>query len=74
MHAVLGAADAIGEPLVCLLGDPRFYQRFGFGPAASFGIAAPDPAWGRHIQARMLSCGPPHVTGTFRYATPFAEL
>ena len=24
MHAVLGAADALGEPLVALLGDPRF--------------------------------------------------
>lgn len=74
MHAVLGAADATGEPLVCLLGDPRFYRRFGFRSAARLGIAAPDPAWGRHFQARALSCCPPHVTGTFRYAAPFAEL
>ncbi len=32
MHAVLGAADALGEPLVALLGNPRYYARFGFVP------------------------------------------
>jgi len=74
MHAVLGAADATGEWLVALLGDPVFYQRFGFAPAAQLGIAAPDPRWGRHFQARALSCCPPDLTGTFRYATPFTEL
>ena len=73
MHSVLGAADASGEPLVALLGDPAFYQRFGF-VAASKGIAAPDPAWGNHFQARVLSSVPRGLTGTFRYASPFAEL
>lgn len=33
MHAVLGAADALDEPLVALLGDPAYYHRFGFGPS-----------------------------------------
>ena len=74
MHAVLGAADAIGEPLVVLLGDPAFYGRFGFVPASELGIAAPDPGWGRHFQARALSSCPAGLAGTFRYAAPFAEL
>ena len=69
MHAVLGAAEAAGEPLVALLGA-RFYRRFGFVPAAQVGIASPDPAWGEHCQVRTL--GPP-ITGTFRYAAPFAD-
>src|SRR4029077_198500 len=30
MHAILGAADALGEPLVGLLGDPGDYRRVGF--------------------------------------------
>jgi putative acetyltransferase len=30
MHAVLGAADALGEPLAALLSNPAYYQRFGF--------------------------------------------
>jgi putative acetyltransferase len=74
MHAVLGAADATGEPLVALLGDPAFYARFGFVAASELGIAAPDPAWGAYFQARALSACPPGLTGAFRYAAPFAEL
>ena len=74
MHAVLGAADATDEALVALLGDPAFYRRFGFVAAAELGVAAPDPAWGRHFQARALSAFPAGLTGTFRYAAPFAEL
>src|SRR5215831_6545429 len=38
MHAVLGAADALDEPVVVLRGDPGYYQRFGFVPARSVGI------------------------------------
>lgn len=74
MHAVLGAADAIDEPLVCLLGDPGFYRQFGFVVASEIGILAPDPDWGGAFQARMLSSCPRGLTGTFRYASPFAEL
>ena len=71
MHAVLGAAEAMGEPLVALLGAPGFYRRFGFVPASEVGIVAPDPAWAEHFQIRTL--GPP-ITGTFRYAAPFADM
>lgn len=74
MHAVLGAAEATDEPLVCLLGEPAFYQRFGFAPASELGIVAPDPHWGSYFQARPLSCYPSDLTGTFGYAVPFAEL
>ena len=31
MHAVLGAGDALGEPLVALLGDPRYSGGSGSG-------------------------------------------
>ena len=74
MHAVLGAAEATDEALVALLGDPAFYRRFGFVAASDLGIAAPDPAWGRHFQARALSACPAGLTGTFRYAAPFARV
>jgi putative acetyltransferase len=74
MHSVLGAADATGEPLVALLGDPAFYQRFGFVAASKLGIAAPDTTWGTSFQARVLSSVPRGLIGTFRYASPFAEL
>lgn len=50
MHAVIGAAEATGEPAIVLLGDPEFYGRFGFVPAERHGVIAPDPAWGQYFQ------------------------
>jgi putative acetyltransferase len=74
MQAVLGAADAMDEPIVVLLGHTDYYPRFGFVPAASLGIAAPDPAWGAHFQARPLTAYTPSLTGKFHYAAPFEAL
>ncbi|MEV4343818.1 N-acetyltransferase [Actinoplanes sp. NPDC049596] len=73
IHAVLGAADALGEPLVGLLGNPLFYRRFGFVAAQPLGIAAPDPAWGDNFMVRTLSQYE-SLTGRFRYAEPFDRL
>ncbi|WP_091053201.1 GNAT family N-acetyltransferase [Nocardioides sp. YR527] len=74
MHAVLGAADAMGEPVVVLLGSPDYYGRFGFVPASSLGIEAPEPAWGDYFQARPLAAYEPGLRGSFRYAAPFDRL
>lgn len=73
VHAVLGAAQALDEPVVALLGDPAYYARFGFGPASAMGITPPDPAWGDYFQAVALGTGPT-PTGTFRYSEPFDRL
>jgi putative acetyltransferase len=73
IHTVLGAADALEEPLVALLGEPEYYSRFGFRPASEFQISAPDPDWGTYFQVRPLSAYRP-LTGTFHYAAPFDEL
>ena len=70
MHAVLGAADARGETVVGLLGEPRFYSRFGFVPATTTAVASPDAAWGDYFQIRTLS-NYEGQGGTFRYAGPF---
>ena len=74
MRSVLGAADALDYPLVVLLGHLDYYPRFGFVPATSLGIVAPDPAWGAHFQARTLATYTPELTGEFAYAAPFNEL
>jgi putative acetyltransferase len=71
MHAVLGAADALGEPLVALLGDPGYYARFGFRPAAGHGITPPVPAWRPYFQVRTLASDDPALAGPFRYPEPF---
>ena len=74
MHAIIAAADAAGEPLIALLGDPHFYRRFGFVEASRLGVVAPHPGWGSHFQIRTLTDCPPSVAGTFRYAAPFADI
>ncbi|MFI9401729.1 GNAT family N-acetyltransferase [Nocardia sp. NPDC052316] len=71
MHAALGAADALDEPLVCLLGHLDYYPRFGFVPAARLGITPDVPAWISHFQVRPLSAYDPRITGEFHYPEPF---
>jgi predicted N-acetyltransferase YhbS len=71
MHAILGAADALGEPLVALLGDPAYYGRFGFQPSSTYQIVPPNPQWGLYFQVRTLTGYQPSVRGTFVYPEPF---
>lgn len=73
LTAVIERARRSGEPALVLLGDPGFYGRFGFGPAAAAGITPPDPAWGEHFQVLLLS-DDPAPAGRFRYAEPFDAL
>ncbi|MQY30158.1 GNAT family N-acetyltransferase [Nocardia aurantia] len=74
VHAALGAADALDEPLVGLLGSLEYYPRFGFRPAARLGIVPDEPAWVSHFQVRPLTAHEPGMTGEFHYAEPFYRL
>ena len=71
MHAVLGAADALGEPLAALLGDPAYYRRFGFELSSVYQITPPRPEWQPHFQVRVLSGYQPRLRGMFTYPEPF---
>ena len=71
MHAVLGAADALGEPLAALLGDPAYYRRFGFELSAIYRITPPKPDWQPHFQVRTLTRYHPRLHGMFTYPEPF---
>ena len=70
MHAVLAAADALDEPVVVLLGDPAYYERFGFVLADGLGIVAPLAEWRPYLQARPLSAYTADLQGSFEYAEP----
>jgi putative acetyltransferase len=74
VRGVIAAADELGEPLMVLLGEPAYYSRFGFKPAAELGIAAPEPEWGDYFQARPLAAYDQALTGRFTYAAPFSRL
>jgi putative acetyltransferase len=71
VHTVLGAADALDEPMVILLGEPSFYGQFGFVRSTDVGVVAPKPEWAGGFQVRTLSAWDPSFVGDFRYAPPF---
>ena len=71
VHAVLGAGDALGEPLVALLGSPDYYSRFGFVLSGEYRIDPPVPRWRPHFQVRALTAYQPGLRGTFAYPEPF---
>lgn len=74
MHSVLAAADALDEAAVLLLGDPAYYGRFGFVPAKSLALEAPDPSWGVHFQVRPLTAWDASIRGAVRFASGFDSL
>jgi predicted N-acetyltransferase YhbS len=74
MRETIARANAAGESGIVLLGSPEYYPRFGFVPAATLGVAAPDSSWGEHFQLLPLALWHGGVHGTFRYAEPFTGL
>ncbi|MGY4100933.1 GNAT family N-acetyltransferase [Nocardia sp. R16R-3T] len=74
VHAALGAADALDEPLIGLAGSLDYYPQFGFLPAARFGITPDEPRWISHFQVRTLSAYEVQIAGEFRCAEPFYEV
>lgn len=74
MHAVLGAADACDEPVVVLLGHAGYYPRFGFRPAAEYGITPPVAGWVPNFMVRTLTAYDRSIRGEFAYAQPFNDV
>lgn len=71
---VIGAADALGEPLIGLLGDPRFYENFGFEVGAMIHIIPEEVDWLTDFQVRRLHHYDPAIQGTFTFAAPFDDI
>lgn len=61
VRRALELADAAGEPLVVLEGDPRFYGRLGFEHGTPRGIAIDLPGWAppEAAQVAILSAHDP---------------
>jgi putative acetyltransferase len=55
VQAALNAAGDFGERLVVVLGSPPYYRRFGFRPAAEFGLTSAWSGLGAPWQALILS-------------------
>jgi putative acetyltransferase len=70
----LARAAETAFPLVVVLGHPGYYARFGFEPAAAFGIldpyGAPPEAWMVH----RLPAYTPEARGEVTYAEAFGQV
>lgn len=73
MHAVVAAADAMDQPAVVLLGDARYYRRFGFQLAQPLGVLPTNPEWIPHLHIRVLTAWA-GTRGVFHYAPAFDRL
>lgn len=55
MDAALGRARALGHRAIILVGDPEYYQRFGFSPDLTAGLFMPGPVERRRLLGLELA-------------------
>ena len=70
--AGIRACTARGLSAIIVVGDPKFYQRFGFSAAAARGLQSPYP--GDAFMALELKPGVLRAKGTVRYADAFGAM
>jgi putative acetyltransferase len=71
VRAALTAAEEAGERLVVVLGDPAYYGRFGFAPAARHGVTGPFQVAEEVFQALPLAAYDGGPRGHCAYPEPF---
>jgi len=74
VRAGLAACCALPYRQVFVLGDPRYYARFGFVAAATHGIRCEFPAPSAAFQVLVLAAGTLPGAGVVRYPPPFHRL
>jgi len=76
VREVCALADDRAEPLVVLEGNPVYYGRFGFEPAAAHNIELPLPSWAPPEAAQVLRLKryDPSIRGRVVYPPAFDEV
>lgn len=74
MREGLARADQSGESLVIVLGDPRYYRRFGFETAERFAIHAPFRVLAGGFMVKPLGAYRRELRGLAIYPPTFAEV
>lgn len=69
----LAACRRVNQPFVVVLGDPSYYQRFGFRPARLWGIANEYRAEDEFMVIELRPGGIPAGGGLAKYTAEFAE-
>jgi putative acetyltransferase len=68
VRGLIGVAEERQWPLLVLLGDPGYYERFGFEPAGPLDLTyAPVGVGNPHFQARRLPGYTAALRGEFNY-------
>lgn len=68
MEEAIRLADARGEPLLLIEGNPRYYERFGFTRSSERGIEPPPTAVGpQYFMVRPLEAYDPALRGQAVY-------
>lgn len=78
VRAALDAAAGLGERLVLVLGNPAYYRRFGFEPAARFKLTSPwsglgDP-WQVLVLPSMDGSATPVPSGEVTFPSPWSQV
>lgn len=68
MHHATAEAARLGHGAIILVGDPEYYERFGFSGANTSGLAMPGPVERRRFLALELKQG--HLDGAHGLLTP----
>lgn len=72
IREALSTADELGYQSVIVLGDPNYYQRFGFKPASNWQIIPPFDVPDSYFMALELkSKALENVSGEVHYSAPF---
>lgn len=74
IQAGLTKAEAKGESLVIVLGDPQFYSRFGFIPSVNYGIASPFPVPDDFFMVKTLHSYQTKYRGKVIYPPAFHQV
>ena len=78
VQAALDAAAELGEGLVVVLGNPAYYRRFGFRPAADLHLTGPWSGLGDPWQAMVLPSVPDQAGaapgGEVRFPAPWSAV
>jgi len=74
MAAALDGAATTDRGLITLLGDPAYYSRFGFTPAAGMNVLDPWGAPHGYFMALRLPAYSPDLVGTPEYPAPWLSV
>ena len=70
----LEIAESIQTPMIIVLGEPKFYNRFGFKPAINYGIQSPFDVPNEYFMVKHLNSESEKLSGIISYPSAFQNV